>query len=150
MEKADVLKRKVKSPKLTLHFGSLMELCHEKHSELPPEKRGYKGRVVFRGDQVRDDTGHFAVFTEQSTSASHLESAKVLDAIARFPGNDGEDADARGAYHQVILEEEPEYKDTETCIPFPRNRRPKSWDKFTESVYLLKRNLYGHPLAGLF
>ena len=62
----------------------------------------------------------------------------------------GEVSDARGAHQQVILEEEPEYKDTETWISLPRNRRPKSWDKFNEPVCLLKRNLYGHPLAGLF
>ena len=69
----------------TMHFGELMELCHEKHSELPPEQRKYKGRIVFRGDKVKDETGFYAVFSEQGTSASHLAAAKVLDAIARMP-----------------------------------------------------------------
>ena len=27
-----------KRERRTCHFGTLMELCHEKHSELPPEK----------------------------------------------------------------------------------------------------------------
>ena len=67
-----------------MHFGSLMELCHEKHSELPESQRAYKGRVVFRGDQVRDESGFYAVFSEQGTSASHLAAAKFIDAIARF------------------------------------------------------------------
>ena len=82
-----------------------MSLCHEKHSELQrsEDKREYKGRVVLRGDQIRDETGHFAVFSEQGTSASHLAAAKFLDAIARFPGNAGSDSDAIGAYTQVPL-----------------------------------------------
>jgi hypothetical protein len=42
---------------ITTHFGSLMDLCHEKHSEITKSdaERIYKGRVVFRGDQVRDE-----------------------------------------------------------------------------------------------
>ena len=105
MERRDAEKRKLANPKLTLHFGELMSLCFEKHSELPVEKRKYKGRVVFRGDQVRDETGFYAVFSEQGTSASHLSCAKMLDSIGRLGGNSGEDADAKGAYHQVVLDE---------------------------------------------
>ena len=47
------------------HFGTLMDLCHVKHSELPPEQRKYKGRVVLRGDTIKDETGFYAVFSEQ-------------------------------------------------------------------------------------
>ena len=43
--------------KKKVHFGELMELCHEKHSVLPESLRSYKGRVVIRGDQVRDESG---------------------------------------------------------------------------------------------
>ena len=61
-ERDDVIKR-CKQRGKTAHFGTLMTLCHEKHSELnrPPEQREYKGRVVLRGDTVRDDTGYYAV-----------------------------------------------------------------------------------------
>ena len=37
------------------------------------------GRVVLRGDIVKDDSGNFSVFTEQGVSASHMTAAKVLD-----------------------------------------------------------------------
>ena len=87
-------------------FGSLRALIFDEHSELLPGKRIYKGRVEIRGDQIKDETGHFAVFTEQGTSASHLAAAKFLDAIARMPGNAGGDSDAVGAYTQVALNEE--------------------------------------------
>ena len=61
--KADVKAEAFRTGK-SVHFGSLMDLCHEKHSEknLPVDEKVYKGRVVFRGDQVKDGTGGFAVF----------------------------------------------------------------------------------------
>ena len=58
-----------------VHFGSLMALCHIKHSELAESLQKYKGRVVFRGDNVRDESGYLAVFSEQGTSASHMAAA---------------------------------------------------------------------------
>ena len=89
-----------------VHFGSLMDLCHEKHSELnhgkPSDQRTYKGQVVFRGDQVRDETGYYAVFSEQGSSASHMAAGKFLDAISHFPGMSGSDSDAVGAYTQAV------------------------------------------------
>ena len=90
-EKSAVLELTGDAP--TVHFGELMELCHEKHSELPPDQRGYKGRVVFRGDQVKDEQGYWAVFNEQGASVTHLSAGTILDAIARMPGCDGGDAD---------------------------------------------------------
>ena len=126
-----------------------MTFCHEKHSELqrPEEQREYKGRVVLRGDQIRDETGYFAVFSEQGTSASHLAAAKFLDAIARFPGNSGSDSDAIGAYTQVPLKTLEDEQGIETWISLPSNRRPESWNKFRDPVCKLIRNLYGHTLA---
>ena len=59
-----------------VHFASLMDLCHLKNSELEPQYQKYKGRVVLRGDIVQDDSGSYAVFTEQGTSASHMTAAK--------------------------------------------------------------------------
>ena len=46
-----------------VHFASLMDLCHLKNSELEPQYQKYKGRVVLRGDIVKDDSGSYAVFT---------------------------------------------------------------------------------------
>ena len=129
-----------------------------KNSELnkPQDQRIYKGRVVFRGDQVRDEHGFYAVFSEQSASASHMAAAKFMDAIARFPGNDGEDSDARAAYTPVELSSVPTLlnkhnKETQaaTWVTLPKHQRPKWWDSIQGPVCLLKRNLYGHKLAGL-
>ena len=83
-----------------VHFASLMDLCHLKNSELEPQFQKYKGRVVFRGDIVKDDSGAYSVFTEQGSSASQVTAAKVMDIISRLPGCAGQAADAVSAYTQ--------------------------------------------------
>ena len=89
----------------TVHFASLMDLCHLKNSELEPKHQKYKGRVVLRGDIVKDDSGSYAVFTEQGSSASQMTAAKVMDNISRLPGCAGQAADAVSAYTRVKMED---------------------------------------------
>ena len=55
-----------------VHFASLMDLCHLKNSELEPQYQKHKGRVLFRGDNVKDDSGSYAVFAERGSSASQV------------------------------------------------------------------------------
>jgi hypothetical protein len=149
------VKASARSRGVTTHFGELMDLCHLKHAELAEALQSYKGRVVFRGDTMRDEDGFLAVFSEQGASASSMAASKVLDAIGRFPGNDSEDSDALGAYTQVLLKDvykllgcKPE-DIPEIWIKLPRDQRPAWWDTIEDPVCLLTRNLYGHPLAGL-
>ena len=71
-----------------------MDLCHFKNSELEPQFQKYKGRVVLRGDMVKDDSGSYAVFTEQGSSASQMTAAKEMDIISRIPGCAGQASDA--------------------------------------------------------
>ena len=89
----------------TVHFASLVDVCHLKHSELEPQFQ--EGRVVLRSDIVRDDSGSYAIFTEQGTSASQMTATKVMDIISRPPGCAGQDADAVSAYTQVKMEDAP-------------------------------------------
>ena len=63
--------------KKKVHFAALMDLCHLENVELEPKLQKYKGRVVLRGDIVQDDSGVYAVFTEQGSSASQMTAAKV-------------------------------------------------------------------------
>ena len=84
-----------------VYFAALMDLCHLENSELEPKFQKYKGRVVLQGDIVKDDSGAYAVFTEQGSSASKMTAAKVMDVIARLPDCDGQAADAIWAYTQV-------------------------------------------------
>ena len=41
----------------TVHFASLMDICHLKNAGLETKHQKYKGRVVLRGDIVKDDSG---------------------------------------------------------------------------------------------
>ena len=69
----------------------------------------YKSRVVLRGDIVKDDSGSYAVFTKQGSSASQMKAAKVMDIISRLPGCDGQAADAVSAYIPGKMEEAQNY-----------------------------------------
>ena len=81
-----------------VHLASLVDICHLKNAELEAKHQKYKGRVVLRGDIVKDDSGSYAVFTEQGSSASQMTAAKIMDIISRLPGCDGKAADAVSAY----------------------------------------------------
>ena len=61
-----------------------MDICHLKNAELEPKFQKYKGRLVLRGDIVKNDSGPYAVFTEQGSSASQMTAAKVMDVMSRL------------------------------------------------------------------
>ena len=89
----------------TFHFASLMDICHLKNAELEAKHQKYKGRVVLRGDIVKDNSGSYAVFTEQGSSASQTTADKIMDIISRLTGCDGQAADAVSGYTQVKMED---------------------------------------------
>ena len=138
-----------------VHFATLMDLCHLKNAELETKHQKHKGRVVLRGDMVKDDSGSYAVFNEQGSSASQMTAAKVMDIISRLPGCSGQAADAVSAYTQVKMEDAhkflkiPKSECPDIWIRLPRHKWPKSWSSMEDPVVPLERNLYGHPLAGL-
>ena len=53
---------------------------------------------------MKDDSGSYAVFTEEGSSASQITAPKVMDIISRLPGCAGQAADAVSAYTQVKME----------------------------------------------
>ena len=138
----------------TVHFASSMDICHLKNAELEAKHQKYKGRVVLRGDIVKDDSGSYAVFTEQGSSATQMTAAKAMDIISRLPGCDGQAADAVSAYTQVkwkMLTNYLKFQNRSVQIfgfvyhdTNGQNHGPVSKTQLT-----LERNLYGHPLAGL-
>ena len=56
---------------------------------------------------MKDDSGSYAEFTEQGSSASQMTAAKVMDILSRLPGCAGQAADAISAYTQVKMEDFP-------------------------------------------
>ena len=138
-----------------VHFASLMDICHLKNAELEAKHQKYKGRVVLRGDLVKDGSGSYAVFTEHGSSASQMAAAKVMDIISRLRGCAGQAADGVSADTRVKMEDAhklfkiPKSECPDIWIRQPRHKWPKSWSSMEDPVVPLERNLYGHPLAGL-
>ena len=109
----------------TVHFASLMDICHLKNAELEAKHQKYKGRVVLRGDTVKDDSGSYAVFTEQGSSASQMTAAKIMYIICRLPDCDGQAADAVSAFSQVKMEDAP------SLLKIPKSECPGHLDSST-------------------
>ena len=138
-----------------LHFASLTDICHLKTAELETKHQKYKGRVELRGDIAKDDSGSYAVFTEQGSSAWQVTAAKVMDIISRLPGCAGQAADTVSAFSEVKMEDVSKLlkihnsECPDMWIRLPRRKWPESWYSMEDPVVPLERNLYGHPLAGL-
>ena len=127
-----------------VHFASLMDMSHLKNAELEAKHQKYKGRIVLRGDIVKDDSGSYAVFTEHGSSASQMTAAEVMDIISRLPGCVGQAADAVSAYTQVKMEDAPK------LLKILKSECPDIWIRLPRhKCVLLERNMYGHLLAGL-
>ena len=83
---------------IKVHFVSLMDICRLKNAELETKHQKYKGRVVLRGDIVKDNSGSCAVFTEQGDGSEshgyHIQTARVLRtssglSVCFYPGQNG-------------------------------------------------------------
>ena len=115
----------------------------------------YKGRIVLSVAIVEDDSGAYAIFTEQGLFASQMTAAKNTDVIARWPDCYRQAADAVSPDTQIKLEDAPRLLKIlksecfDVWIRLPRHKWTKSLWKSKDPVIHLERNLYGHPLAGL-
>ena len=133
-----------------VHFASLMDICHLKNAELEAKHQKYKG-----GDIVKDDSGSYAVFTEQGSSASQMTAAKIMDIISQIARLRWTSSRRSISLHQVKMEDAhkllkiPKSECPDIWIRLPRHKWPKSWSSIEDPVVPLQRNLYGHPLAGL-
>jgi hypothetical protein len=116
----------------------------EKGSELPvgDPNRKYKGRVVFQGNQVKDECWDVAMFNELSSAPASMEAGKACDAYGLLQGFCTQQADAVQAYIQAKL------SGTPTWVRLPRERWPTAWAKLRDPVVPLRLALYGHPDAG--
>ena len=121
-----------------------MDICHLKNAELEAKHQKYKGRVVLRGDTVKDDSGSYAVFTEQGSSASLMTAAEIMDIISRLPGCDGQAANAASACTQVKMEDAhkllkiPKIGVSDIWIRLPRHKWPNHGPIWKTQSCLLK------------
>ena len=122
-------------------MGRIFEICVEKGFELPvgDPNRKYKGRVVFQGNNVKDQNWQAALFNEMSSAPASMEASKACYAFGLLPGHATQQCDAEQAYIHSKLEGAPR---------MPRERWPAAWAKFRDPVCPLVLALYGHPDAG--
>ena len=142
-----------------VHFASLMDLCHLKNSELEPQYQKCKGRVVLRGDIVKDDSGSYAVFTGQGSPASQMTAAKVMDMYFKTTGM--RRTSSRCSIRlctQVKMEDSPtllkipKSECPDIWIRLPKHKWPKSWSSMEDPVVPLGtksvRSSFGRTIVG--
>ncbi|CAE8585895.1 unnamed protein product, partial [Polarella glacialis] len=103
-----------------------------------------KGRIVFLGNNVRDEDGQVTLFGDLSSAPVTMEASRMCDAFGLLSGQAIEQADAEQAYIQSPL------GGTETYIRLPKELQPDSWKHMRDPVCKLVMSLYGHPDAGGF
>ena len=126
------------------HVGRIFDICVEKGSELQKgdPARKFKGRVVFQGNNVRDQNWEVAMFQDLSSCPATMEAGKACDFYGSLPGHVIQQSDAEQAYTQSKLGGDP------TWVRLPKEQWPESWKGMQDPVCPLKLALYGHPDAG--
>ena len=77
---------------------------------------------------MKDDTGGYAVSTEQEASASHMTAAKVLGTMSRLPSMSEEANDAVSAHTQVKM------SDAYRLLKLPETECPTTKNGWTQSL----------------
>ena len=88
----------------TVHFASLMDMSSEK-CRIGGETTKIQRSSCTPRCCCKDNSGSYAVFTEQGSSASHMTATTIMDIISRLPGCDGQAADAVSACTQLKMED---------------------------------------------
>ncbi len=103
-EKSEVIAEARKQEK-EVQFGRVHGICVEKNFELPEghASQKYKGRVVFLGNQVKNQDFEQATFMDMGNSPATIESARLCDFYGCFKGHMVSVADAVQAYIQAEL-----------------------------------------------
>ncbi len=101
-EKSDVVTEARKASK-TVQFGRVHGICVEKNFELPQGhlNRKFKGRVVFLGNQVKNQDFEQATFMDLGNSPATIEAARLCDFYGCLNGHQVSVADAVQAYIQA-------------------------------------------------
>jgi hypothetical protein len=105
-EEWDAVKLRAKKSHTRVHVGMVFQICVEEDSgtEKPEHLRKYKGRVVFRSNDVVDENWDIAMFQELGSAPATMVAAKTCDLYGLREGHVIENADAAQAYAQLCWE----------------------------------------------
>ena len=111
-----------KSKGIKIHLGQLMSICSENFTEMAEHLRVLKGRIVFRGDIVKDQEGASAVFQVLAANPTSIAGINNNLAYGMIPGHKTTTADAVKAYVQSLLDSK-----CATWVQLPPELWPESW-----------------------
>ena len=147
VERSDVVAEAKKQPpgQQEVHFGFLFGIMVEKGSEFPPgdKRRYFKYRVVFQGNNVKDQNWDVALFNEMSSQPATMEASRIADIYGCFDGNTVQGRDVDQAYLQADMEGPPVY------ISLPREIWSEKMKTMRDPVVRLEKALYGHKHSGV-
>ena len=144
VKEAETIKQEARKSGRKVHLGSLMTICSVKFAELAKHLQVLKGRVVFRGDNAKDEWGAPALYQELAASPTSIQAANANIAYGLIPGHKTTCADAVKAYVQSHLKSE-----HPTWISLPPELWPPGWKgRFSKPMVRLIKSLYGHPESG--
>ena len=78
VEEEQTVKKKALDRGETIHLADLLAICSEKHIELEESYRQLKGRVCFRGDAARTESGNIALYQTFSASPASIVAANAI------------------------------------------------------------------------
>ena len=107
----DDVSRAANEGEYEVHFGYLFGIMVEKGSEFPDgdPRKYYKYRVVFQGNQVKDQNWDVALFNELASTTPTLEASRAADLYSCMEGNSVQVRDVEQAYLQPDMEGPPVY-----------------------------------------
>ena len=145
VQEVNQLKQHARATGEKVVIGQAMTICSEKYAELEDESlHELKGRIVFRGDNARDEDGALAVYQDLAASPTLITSANANIAYGLFRGHKTTSADAVKAYIQSDLKSK-----HPTFVELPKELWPEEWHgKYTRPAVKLQKSLYGHPESG--
>lgn len=125
-----------------LHIGRIMTILSIKDFE-SPELRKLKARVVFRGDNIRDQEGNLAVLLDSKICPSGMSSISVNLAFGAIKGHKTTQSDVARAYLQSMLGTK-----VPTWVELPSEIVPPEFQHIQRPCVRLYKSLYGHPESG--
>lgn len=143
IHEVDVLKKEARDSNRLIHVAEIMAIGHIKNSE-SKEQSKLKVRLVFRGDDTRDQNNQLALFRELKSIPATLATIHVVLWFGLRPNHKVTIADARKAYLQAPLGTE-----VPTYVILPRETWKPNWvGRFRRVAARLRKAMYGHPTSG--
>ena len=128
--------------KTPLNIGRVMTILSIKHWETP-ELRKLKARIVFRGDDIRDQDNNLAVLQELKVNPSGLTGINFNLAYGAMKGHKTTQSDVVRAYTQSYLQTK-----VPTWVELPAELTPPEFKGVKRPCVRLQKSLYGHPESG--